>query len=199
MMSTPKAKKSFISDLTVIPDKSDSYPVVEYCHLKSCQFKNLSSASKVNRSRLAQVIVESEDSHSHIERCDIKNTAVSDSYVERCKLKDCTLAAVSHIERVYATGTRFIRAGKIERSTFHDSHVLGKSCVERSRVKGSVVAHSSTVERSTLRNVTMTKTRAERATLSNCDITECTISGSTFSGMTMKYGIWKNGELVGRT
>ena len=100
---------------------------------------------------------------------------------------------------MYAARTRFIRAGKIERSSFEDSDVLGKSSVERSRVKGSVVAHSSTVERSALRNVTMTKTRAERATLSNCDITECTISGSTFSGMTMKYGIWKNGELVGRT
>jgi uncharacterized protein YjbI with pentapeptide repeats len=183
----------------VIPDKRESYPLVEFCSLKSCQFKNLSSSTTIRYSRLNQVTVESESSHTFIDRCDIKDTAISDAYVERCKLKNCTLATVSHIERVHATRTRFIRAGKIERSSLEDSDVLGKSSVERSRVKGSVVAHSSTVERSALRNVNMTKSQAEKASLTNCDITECAISGSRFSGMTLKYGIWENGKLVGTT
>lgn len=198
-MSVPKAKKSFVTDLTVIPDKWDSYPVVEHSHLKSCQFKNLNSFTQIHHSRLNQVTVESESGHTRIERCDIKNSSISDTNVERCRLKDCTLATVSNMERVHATGTRFIRPGNIERSTFEDSDVLGKSSVERARVKGSVVALSSTIKRSTLKMVSMTKAQVERSTLSNCDVTECKISGSSFSGMTMKFGIWKNNDLVGRT
>jgi len=198
-MSIPKAKRSTITDLVVAPDRWDFYPAVERSVLTSCKFNNLSSSTKIQRSVLNNVTVESASGSSNIERCKLTGCIVSDSGIERCDLKNCTLAEVNHIERTRASNTRLIGTGHIERTVLEDSDTLGKSAIERSTVKRSVIADSSRVTRSKLDGVTMNKSRVERASLKDCDVTNCNISRTNFSGMILKYGIWENGNLVGRT
>lgn len=61
----------------------------------------------------------------------------------------------------------------------------------------STVKHSL-LRRSKLDHVMLSQSRVKRAVLKDCEVTECVVTGSEFSGMRMRYGVWKNGRLVGR-
>ncbi|KAL1965461.1 hypothetical protein VTN77DRAFT_5717 [Rasamsonia byssochlamydoides] len=136
---------------------------------------------------------------SHVKRSKLDSCSVSGArLVEYCTLSNCSLTSPKRLERVKARSTNFFGAIQGERSEFEDSVVLGKSYVERCVVKTSVIADSSYCERSELEAVVMTRSRAERAKLKNCDVMDCQISGTDFEGMILKNGIWRKGDLVGR-
>lgn len=61
----------------------------------------------------------------------------------------------------------------------------------------STVKHSL-LRRSKLDHVTLSQSRVKKAVLKDCEVRECVITGTEFSGMRMRFGVWKNGRLVGR-
>jgi beta-galactosidase/beta-glucuronidase len=44
----------------------------------------------------------------------------------------------------------------------------------------------------------MSKSRVKRAVLTDCEVSECVVIGTEFRGMRLRFGVWKNGRLVGR-
>lgn len=202
MSSVPKATKSTISNLTVVPESWDSYPTVDRCTIDRVQFENLNGSSHLERSTLTDVTVKSYNKNTrsnHIERSQLNCCTVAGAYIARCQLTNTSITGSDHIERVEARDTQFVSARHVERSVCEESLVLGKSCAQRSTVKNSVIADSSWVERSEVHGTVMTRSRVERSVLNDCEVMDCQIEKTNFEGMTLKYGIWKDGDLVGRT
>lgn len=215
MSSIPKAKKSVISDLSVFPDEWDAYPEVERSEIHECIYRNLSSATHISRSQLTQVTIEgTSNGNNEIQRSNLRNSSILNSRIERttldscsvsgarlenCKLGHCTITSPNILEHINARLTKFVSSSRIERSELDDSVVMGKSSLERSVFKNSVIADSTYCERSELDNVVITRSRTERSKMKDCDVMDCEISRTDFEGMILKYGIWKNGDLVGRT
>ena len=44
----------------------------------------------------------------------------------------------------------------------------------------------------------MDKSRVKRAVLTDCEVSECVVIGTEFKGMRLRFGVWKNGRLVGK-
>lgn len=61
----------------------------------------------------------------------------------------------------------------------------------------SSVKHSL-LRRSKLDRVDMDKSRVKRAVLTDCEVSECVVIGTEFKGMRLRFGVWKNGRLVGK-
>lgn len=229
MSAVPKARQSNITGLTVTPDEWDSHPDVSHSNLKNCTFKNLNSTTNISRTTMSESTViqeprESSDTatekskakkgpfierstvdnsqilnSANVQRSEINGCTITDSKVERSNLSNCNVSARSHIERTTAKTTRFIGPKTVQRSELSDSVVLGQSSVERSIIRASVIADKAVVERAELNAAVITKSRVERSKISDCDVMDCVIERTDFEGMILRYGIWKRGDLVGRT
>ncbi|EER25242.1 hypothetical protein D8B26_007858 [Coccidioides posadasii str. Silveira] len=200
MSSVPKARRSNVSGLTVTPDKWDYYPSIERSDVKSCSFTNLSSSTHIRHSKLNDVHVLSENGRgSYIERCDLSRCTISDSYIERSRLRDSRASHVGRMDRSTASRSEFVGAQTVERSSFQDSRVGGQTAVSRSEVKKCSLGGGSRVQDSVLDRVSLWDSTADRVVLKNCDVKDCKMSKTNLSGMVLRYGIWNNGDLVGRT
>lgn len=200
MSNIPKARKSDITDLSVTPDKWDFYPSVERSTLKSCRFNNLSSSTHIRHSELTDVTVFPEGGKSsYVEHSNLNGCMVSDSYIERSNLENCTVSRVAHLERTSASNTKFIGAANLERNNFQESNVFGKCTVQKSDVKGSTLMDGSHVEKSQLDDAMVHKSRIFKSSLTDCDVAHSKLSKTNFTGMVLKYGIWDDGDLIGRT
>ncbi|KAH8689903.1 hypothetical protein BGW36DRAFT_389926 [Talaromyces proteolyticus] len=218
MSSIPKARQSTFADITVTPDKWESYPEISRSTLSKSTLKDLSSENRIQRSEVSHSVIEDlpkkgkirtqlrrsniQNSHvlaSQIERSELDHCTIQDSYVKRSKLAHCTAPARNRIERSTARATKFMSSKLVEKSELDDSVVLGGSTLEYCVVKNSLIADGTVCERTELDNVAITRSRAERSKLTDCDVMDCIIERTDFQGMVLKYGIWKNGDLVGRT
>ncbi|EEP79987.1 predicted protein [Uncinocarpus reesii 1704] len=200
MSNIPKARRSNVVDLTVIPDKWDYYPCMERSYVKSCTFTNLSSSTHIRHSQLKDVKLHSENGKcSYIEHCNLAACTISDSYLGRCQLRDSRVEGVGHMERSTASNSELVGAGNIERSTFRDSKVGGRTTVTRSEIKQCSLGESSRVENSVLDTVFLWNSQVDKAVLTGCDVKDCKMTKTKLSGMVLRYGIWNGGDLVGRT
>lgn len=219
MSSFPKARKSNITNVSVTPEKWDAYPEVSRSTLSDSTFINLSSATQISTSTIANSTLEDlpneakiknnnvshsqvQDSaifSSQIDRSKLENCTVTDSVVNKCTLKGCIVDPRNRVERTTASATKFMGAKVVNRSQLEDSDILSGSTVERCIVRNSVVAEGAVCDRTKMDNVAVTRSRVDRSNLSNCDVMDCVMDRTTFGWMTLRYGIWKNGDLVGRT
>lgn len=135
----------------------------------------------------------------NVQRSELNGCTITYSTIERSNLTNCDVSTSPNIERTTANTTKFISPKRVQRAKFSDSLVLGDSTVERSIVHGSVVADKAFVERTELNTAVITKSRVERSKVSDCDVVNCVIERTDFQGMILQYGIWKRGNLVGRT
>lgn len=136
---------------------------------------------------------------SNVQRSEVNGCTITDSTVHRSTLNNCTVSAKSNVERITAKATKFISPKLVQRSELSDSVILSDSTVERSIVHDSVVADKAVVERTELKTAVITRSRVERSKISDCDVMDCVIERTDFQGMILQYGIWKRGDLVGRT
>lgn len=220
MSTVPKAQKSDIAGLTVIPDEWNSYPNIDRSTIRNCTFTNLSDSTTIDRSSLSDTSITNEVSKVgegsgnnagstdktkrskgvYIERSTIQlSQIISPSSVERSVLSACTVQPKSKIGRTTARATKFVNAKFVERSELTNSYVLGQSVIERSTLFDSVIADNTRVERTETHSAVISRSRVERSKITDCDIKDCTIERTDFNGMILQYGIWKNGDLVGRT
>ena len=198
MSSTPKAKRSQVADLVVVPDSWDSHPTIEYSHIKSCKFEGLNSGNRIERSRFTNVALSSDGSDkSKIERSVIKDTDIRHSVIERSEIQG------SKIDTARVERSRFTLATltgpkvTVERSVFEECEVKGDSKIERSNLTQVLIANSK-VESSNMKSSFVTNSRLERATITDCDVGDCKIQRTNFTGMYLRNGIWERGDLVGR-
>ncbi|KAI1957055.1 hypothetical protein LOZ58_005977 [Ophidiomyces ophidiicola] len=200
MISTiPKARRSYVSDPNVIPDKWDYYPSIGRSNIKSCIFANLSSSTDIRHSHLKSVKVFSDrGKNSYIEHCDLDSCGIPDSYINRCCLRPTCVSDVAHLERSNASKTELLGAGHVERSTFEESRVTSSTGVIMSDIKQCDLGDGSLVENSVLRRVHLSNNMVEQAILTECDIKDCQVSRARLSGMVLRYGIWNDGKLIGR-
>lgn len=207
MSSIPKARKSNINDLVVTPDSWDSYPVVERSTINASKFENLSSETHITRSTLNNVIVKEgsrredlgDTRSNEITRCELACCTISGACISRSELADTVVIDTDYMNRVESQNTKFINSGHIEKSHFEGSFVASGSDVERSTVKRSVVADSSQIRRSQLDGIVLTNSQVSKSVLQDCEVVRCEITNTNFTGKTLKYGIWVDGDLVGRT
>ncbi|PCG89360.1 Hypothetical protein PENO1_105150 [Penicillium occitanis (nom. inval.)] len=188
--ATSNISRSTMSE-TFIEQKQESFP--SEAALKAKAKKGV----KIERSTVdnSQIL-----NYANVQRSEVVNgSTIMDSTVERCNLDNCTVSAQSDIERTTAKATKFIGPKRVQRSQFSDSAILSDSIVERSIVRGSVVADKAFVERTELNTAVITRSRVERSKIDDCDVMDCVIDRTDFQGMILQYGIWKRGDLVGRT
>jgi len=198
MSTIPRAKWCTVSDLTVTPEKWESYPVLDRSTIRSSHFKDLSSSTCIKGSSLDRVTVQSEGKGSHIKGCSLTDSLVSDSNIKRSKISGSSFVAVTQARWLRTQNSSFTHVKKMKRTKCEDSSIRNTAALKSSSVKRSVVADSSVIKRSVLEDVEMRASSVQRSVLRNCDITDCDISRTNFSGMTLKYGVWRNGELVGK-
>lgn len=216
MSSIPKARRSNVLDVTVTPAGWDAHPEVSRSTIASCVFKDLNSATKISRSELTQSTIQASSTKkgakiersqvhnsqvvsAHIHLTKLNHSVVTDCMVERSQLENCSVAAPNRVERTVARSTQFVSSKRVERSRLDDSVVMGDSILERCAIRSSVVADKTCCERSELDSTTITRSRVERSKITDCDVMDCKIEKTDFNGMILKYGIWKNGDLIGRT
>lgn len=207
MSSIPKAKKSNISGLVVVPDTWDAYPEVERSTLNTVRFENLTSDTRITHSNLNGVTIkeggreyEFEDSRStEVQRSELTACTVAGSCIYRSTLISSEATDAERIERSRAHNAKLINVHNVERSDFEGSVLAGESDVERSTVKDSALMGPCQIKRSQLDGVMMTKSQVSRSVLRDCEVVQCEIINTNFTGKTLKYGIWENGDLVGRT
>ncbi|CRG88680.1 hypothetical protein PISL3812_05714 [Talaromyces islandicus] len=228
MSSFPKARKSNMANVRVTPEIWDAHPEVLRSTISDSSFVNLSSANHISTSTISHstledvaVIVGGQNSQqqkikhidvyssqvhgsalfsSQINRSKLDHCTVTDSLVSRSTLEHCTVQPPTNkIERSTAGATKFMGAKLVSRSQLEDSVVLGGSTVNRCVVRNSVVADGANCDRTQLDDAAVTRSRIDRSKLSNCDVMDCVMDKTTFEGMILKYGIWRNGDLVGRT
>ena len=198
MSTIPRAKWCTVSDLTVTPEKWESYPVLDRSTIRSSHFKDLSSSTCIKGSSLDRVTVQSEGKGSHIKGCSLTDSLVSDSNIKRSKISGSSFVAVTQARWLRTQNSSFTHVKKMKRTKCEDSSIRNTAALKSSSVKRSVIADSSVIKRSVLEDVEMRASSVQRSVLRNCDITDCDISRTNFSGMTLKYGVWRNGELVGK-
>ncbi|KAL1970421.1 hypothetical protein VTN77DRAFT_5582 [Rasamsonia byssochlamydoides] len=202
MSSIPLAKWSTISDLTVIPDKWESYPIIERSTVQSCSFQNLTSSTSIQRSNLNRVTLQSHSSKgkgSYIKRSKLTDSVVVDSSLKRSKLSHCVLIAVGHAKWSKAQGSHLDQVRRLKRSAVEDSSIRNTKDIKWSTVQRSSVTDSPRIKRSTVRGVRMTNSVVDRSSLVDCDVVDCEIYRTNFTGMVLANGIWRDGQLVGRT
>lgn len=143
----------------------------------------------------------------------LRNCTITDSCIPSYGHEGCGLTQVQEAYR--ATGhilhyTEVIQVDGVTRLKYRfsekvevDQHsalvnsiVKNGTSVRRSRVKTSLLQDGSVVWRSAVSGSTVSHSQLCRATLTDCDVEECVISRSNFKGMTLKYGVWKNGRFV---
>ncbi|OKL62535.1 hypothetical protein UA08_02159 [Talaromyces atroroseus] len=216
MSTVPKARRSNVVDVTVTPAGWDAHPEISRSNITNCTFKDLSSATNIERSELSRSTIQpsstkkgsridrskvhdSQVFSARILRSELDHCSVTGSTVERSKLQNCSVAAPNNIARTEARATKFISSKLVERSQLNDSVVLGDSTLERCIVRDTIVADKSTCERSELDSSVITRSKIERSKVSDCDVMDCVMERTDFKGMILKYGIWKRGDLIGRT
>ncbi|OJJ44373.1 hypothetical protein ASPZODRAFT_135182 [Penicilliopsis zonata CBS 506.65] len=199
MSTIPKATRSVIEQLVVTPDRWDSYPTIDRSTIHNALFRNTDTTTRTTRCVLTDVTVTGDSRRTEISRSELTRCVVTRAKISRSQLEDTKVTDCEEVGRTKATRTQLNGATSVTRSDLDDTMVMGRSSMHRSTAVGSVVADSSQVERSTLDRVIMTRSRVNRATLTNCEMMQCEVYNTTFEGMTLKYGIWRDGDLVGRT
>lgn len=83
--------------------------------------------------------------------------------------------------------------------------VVGATRIEESslsqhvNVNGASHVKKSKVFRTAIEGSEINDSIVTRSVLKDCNVEHCEIEGCTFASRELKYGIWKNGTLVGRT
>lgn len=198
MSSIPKAKRSEIKGLIVVPDKWDSYPSVEYSHIDACRFEGLDSNTRIERSRFTNVNINSDGTaKSRIERSVIKDSELRHAIIERSEIRG-TKVNDARVERSRFTLTTIAGPkSRIERSIFEQVDVKGKCKIERTNMK-EVIIEDSDINIGNLKSSYITKSKIERSNVTECDIGDCKIQRTNFTGMYLRNGIWDRGDLTGR-
>lgn len=145
--------------------------------------------------------------------CDLRNCTIADSCMgHNClegsgleKVKAAYKATghilhyteVTQIDGVVSLKYLFPETVEVDRnSTLTKSIVKKGTSVRRSKAKASTLENGSVVWRSVVTGSTVSHSQICRATLADCDVEECVISRSNFKGVTLKYGVWKDGRFV---
>lgn len=198
MSTIPKAKFCQIVDLTVSPERWDSYPTLDRTQINQCNFNGLTESTRVERSRLTRTHLHSDGSgKSRIDRstftdCDVQQVVSGRSEIESSFLNDVEIDR-SKISGATLSGPKM----KIERSVLKKCDVKGYGKIERSEIKASLVEDSKVV-RSNVTSSYVTKTIIERGNVESCDIGDCKIERTDFRGMYLRNGIWERNNLIGR-
>ncbi|KAE8155226.1 hypothetical protein BDV25DRAFT_146352 [Aspergillus avenaceus] len=188
----------------------DSLPSLTLSTLTNCTFRNITSADCIHRSDLHTVnlsnkthpgsrnaVSESPFStgiqHGELSHCIIANTDA-----RRCQLSNCELIDVYFADSLTANGSRFENILFMDRSSVQNSIVAGRSTLSFSSVSGSTVRDECSLDRSQVKDVELVRSRLQESQLQDCDVSDCVITKSNFAGMVLRYGIWENGQLVGR-
>ena len=66
-------------------------------------------------------------------------------------------------------------------------------------VNGAAHVNESTLQRATVKRSKVRDSIVMRSELEDCNVEDCEIEGCTFTARELKYGVWRNGNLVGRT
>lgn len=227
MSAIPKARRSNIVNVTVSPNQWDSYPEISRSNISNCTFKNLNSSTLIDRSELLdskiqpssssaaavettnkderEAVIQRSKVHgsqiysSQVHRSDVKQSIITDAEVHKSMLENCSVAPKIHLVRTTARSTKFVSAKLVNCSQLNHSVVLGESTLEKSMIKGSVIADKTTCDRAQLDGSVVARSRIDRSTVTDCDVMDCVIQKTTFKGMVLRYGIWQNGDLIGRT
>jgi len=198
MSTTPKAKRSHINDLTVIPDDWDHHPTMEYTHVNQCKFSGLTGSTRIERCELTNTHLHSDGTgKSRIERTVLKDCDVQHVQIERSEIHKSILDSVRVERSKVAVATLSGPKLRVERSMLESCDVKGKGKIEHSHVKESLLEDVN-VDRCDVKSSYVTKSRLERANVEDCDIGDCKIQRTNFRGMYLRNGIWERNDLVGR-
>ncbi|KAE8367107.1 hypothetical protein BDV27DRAFT_124502 [Aspergillus caelatus] len=188
-----------------------STPSISRSSINHCSFNGLTPADSIHRSELDSVnvfrktfpessrVTPISPANTTIRRSKISHAVIANSYVRRCKLANCELVDVCSAKSLEANDSKFDNVRSIRGHTLvRNSTITGQSTLNRSKVNGSSVTDDSCLRRSHLENVRIARSRVKRSAMRNCDVSDCVIIKTDFTGMTLRYGVWKNGKLVGR-
>lgn len=202
MSSIPLAKRSKVHDLTVTPDKWESYPVIDRSKVLSCSFEHLTSATRIRRSKLIKVRLQASSSSggsSSIKNSKVSDSVVTGSNIKSSKLSHCVFRAVGYAKGSKADGAHLEHVRRLKRSDVGDSTIRNTRHVKWSSVQRSSVTDTARIKRSSVRNTHLANSVVDRSSLTDCIVSNCEIYRTSFTGMVLENGIWRNGQLVGRT
>ncbi|KAF7627479.1 hypothetical protein F9C07_107 [Aspergillus flavus] len=201
-------KKSAISNNSL---PGSSTPSISRSSINHCSFNGLNAADSIHRSELDSVnvfrktfpessrVTSISPANTTIRRSKVSHTVIANSYVRRCKLANCELIDVCSAKSLDANDSKFDNVRSIRGHTsVRNSTVTGQSTLNRSKVNGSSVTDESCLRRSHIEDVRIARSRVKRSELRNCDVSDCVIIKTNFTDMILRYGVWKNGKLVGR-
>ncbi|KAE8374962.1 hypothetical protein BDV26DRAFT_268851 [Aspergillus bertholletiae] len=189
---------------------SSSTPSISRSTIAGCTFNGLTAADSIHRSKLDSVTVFRKPSlenstitpispgNTAIHRSKLRHTVITNSYLNRCKLTNCELADVCSAKSLDANDSRFDHVDSIRRTSVQTSTVMGQSTLNRCKVTRSFVTDKSHLRRDQLEDVRIARSQVERSELRNCHVSDCVIIRTDFTGMSLRFGVWKNGKLVGR-
>ncbi|KAI9734396.1 MAG: hypothetical protein M1834_002503 [Cirrosporium novae-zelandiae] len=223
-MISPNFSRSTVKDVTFTPVGWTSSPKIERSTLTSCTFHALDENTRVERSNLNNVVIETlmkTNFHSklRVERSDIKNSLLSDglpntaevadldksrsyywnAYIERSDIKDSRMLGKFQLER-NTIQTSSIADSNIQRSTLKESIVSGKTKIERSELNASTVitspspSSSSNTSSSNIQRSTLHSSRITNSGIDRCSLKHCKISNSYLSRCNLEGMVVENGR-----
>ena len=114
--------------------------------------------------------------------------------------------ASSVTESNLSQNVRVEGASSVSESTLlRDVRVGGATRVNEStlslqvEVDGAAHVNESMLQRAVVRRSKVYDSLVARSVLEDCNVEHCEIEGCTFTERELKYGVWRNGNLVGRT
>jgi hypothetical protein len=206
MSSIPHARRSTIKDITVIPEKWESYPTIERSVVNSSTFQNLNSSTSIRRSKLSSVTLQSLSQsvttaggrHCYIKRCDLSNSIVTDCSFKYFKCASSVLIQIGYAKWTKVQASYLDRVAYAKRLAAEESTLRNIGSIDASTIKRSSVSECSTIKRSTILRSKCVNIVVASSTLTDCEVSNAQLYRTTFNGMIVQNGIWENGQLIGR-
>jgi len=195
------AKSSTITGLVTQPPTGSSYPQIQRCTIHDCVFNNLSTADSLARSDLRNCTLraEHEKDRVHIKRSTIKNTVVHNSTLKRTTLTDSNLSSVKYGKRLTGQNAQLSEVKNLKHITITDSSIRQSNSIKWTKLRNSDVVQALSLKRAKLDRTRAVNSQISSSTLEDCEVRDAIIDHCSFKGLLLENGIWKNGNLVGRT
>lgn len=195
------AKSSTITGLVTQPPTGSSYPQIQRCTIHDCVFNNLSTTDSIARSDLRNCTLraEQEKDRVHIKRSTIKNTVVHNSALKRATLTDSNVSNVQYGKHLTGQNAQLSEVKNLKHITITDSSIRQSNSIKWTKLRNSDVVQALSLKRAKLDRTRAVNSQISSSTLEDCEVRDAIIDHCRFKGLLLENGIWKNGNLVGRT
>jgi hypothetical protein len=121
--------------------------------------------------------------------------------------EDATVTGASSVAKstlsqgVKVNGASSVSESKLSQNVTVDgaSSVSETTLLEGVEVNGASHVNKSTLQCATVKRSKVNNSTAMRSVLKGCNVEHCEVEGCTFASRELRYGVWRDGNLVGKT